>query len=194
MMINGSLVVLFVVIVSAFLMWLGFTETPLSAFVASAEQINYAPLAFGSVIIGLLLCLIIVALILYAQNHSKRKLIGQGRFDLDVSVYTERGEGMFDYSQIDTPEELNGTYTGQSDLLVEKVIRRLEQQEAAAEQEKRAAYVPRHSRVQNAELQLTAPIPCIRLVHEIKDTRKIREMATTADVPEALNELLRKIS
>ena len=190
MKIKRSLVVLNCVIALCIaLPAVAFAATDLPDTLPALEQLHFTPLLYTIVLLcAVLLCLVIVALVQVYRFREKRVLIGQGLFELRDILTAQGEESTFDYSQIETPDELNGNYSAQTDLVVEEAINRLCRE---------ARYVPRHRKElleQEGQQEGSARLPHIRLVPEMKHARRKTDTPLPPPVPNELEALLRKIS
>ena len=154
-------------------------------FVAANEQMNFSPYVFSLLLLtAMLLCMIAVLLYHVYELRQSQRLIGRGVFNLDSSRDAQILEPIFDYRQVETPEEFI-QYTEQSTLAMQEAIARLSV---------KPKYVPRHQKKEEEVPAETTNLPRIRLLPEMKHARRKAAHAAEIQIPEELEELLRKIS
>ncbi|MCL2529903.1 MAG: hypothetical protein FWE41_06180 [Coriobacteriia bacterium] len=166
---------------------------PVAAFATAAnptftpanEQLDFSPLVYALVLLtAILFCLIVVLSFQVHKLRQNQKLIGRGLYEINNSVSASSLEPIFDYSQIETPEEFI-LYSEQSFKTVEDAIIRLTTKKA---------YVPKHQRREEPVIEADAKQPHIRLLPEMKYARRKAAHAAAPEIPAELEELVRKIS
>jgi len=166
---------------------------PVAAFAATvspriirvSQQMDFSPYVYGLLLLtAVLLCVIAALSIQVFRLRQNLKLIGKGLYDIGAHTGADSAESFLDYCDIETPEEF-AFYAEQSNKIVEEAITRLCN---------KPPYVPRHQRVLEVGAAENADTPHIRLLPEMKYARKKAAHAPSLEIPEELEELLRKIS
>jgi len=146
---------------------------------------EFSPHIFVLVLlVGLLLSMVAVLLHQLYKLWQTQMLVGRGIFDVDAYLNTQDLEPIFDYGQVETPEEFI-FYTEQSTLAMQGAVARLGN---------KPKYVPRHQRLEMNGVEDGTDQPHIRLVPEMKHARRKAAHAAAIEIPVELEELLRKIS
>lgn len=208
MMIKRCLVVLFVgIIMCAAVPRVAYAASNLPESVAATEQMNFFPLLYVTILLAaVMLCSFVVSTVFGIKYRKQKELSCHNLSCPNNPAAGEIDEGAFDYRLFETPKELLGVYSSQSDLAVEEAIMRLSEQGAQTQtqtqvqaqvqtQETSATtYVPRHKKEQEQSGNETSPLPIITFVPARAQTQQGSKPTAPADVPEELEYLLRKIS
>jgi len=187
MKIKRSLVVLlFVMFLCIVLPVVAYAATIYPEPIYAVEQLSFTPLIYVIVLLSaVLFSLSVIAAVRFNQLKQKYLLIGRGFYDVDAISSSQEVESIFDYSQIETPDEFLD-YHEQSDLARQEVSERMTE---------KPKYVPKHQRALFEDIDDTADLPYIRMLPEMKHARRrIEEPAPLQIHFEELDELLWKIS
>lgn len=132
MKITQSLVVLSVIAVSL-------RSVPGVAFAASVspetapatEQLSFSPPVYLTALLALVaLVFVVVSIVLLVKYTAQKELICHNSACASNPSMLQEGNDHFDYRQLETPEELCGGYSEQSELVMQEAIQRLTAQAA----------------------------------------------------------------
>jgi len=162
-----------------------FATTVSPTFTPANERMDFSPLVYALVLLtAVLLCLIGVLSYQVHKLRKNQKLIGMGLYEINNAMGASSLEPIFDYGQIETPEEFM-FYSEQSFKTVEDAIIRLTAKKP---------YVPKHQRKEEPGTETNTEQPHIRLLPEMKYARRKAAHAASLEIPAELEELVRKIS
>ena len=178
-----------------------YAATVTSDTASPTGTMNFSPLIYIILLlVAILLCLAIVAIVQYLKYREKKKLIGPGLFDLNLALDSFCKVTTYDYSQMETPEELLGynqmeapeellgynQIEAPEELLGYSQIEKPEEllgnysdqrtlavEEAISRLVEEHHYVPRHQRMTSGQREDVIPLPRIRLVPEMKHARRM---------------------
>ena len=189
MNIKRSLVILVVVVsVSIALPALAFAATDPPESIPVTQQLDFAPLIYTSIVLtAILICLLFVIAFQVRRIREKGALVSEELFGI-TNKFSELGyPERLDYRLIETPEELSGKYTQQSDLAREEAIKRLAENQ-------QPSYRPKHHRQTDERIAQALPAARIRLLPEMQHSQRRVARAAALETPVELETLIRKIS
>lgn len=173
MKIKCSLVVLFVIVSTLFtLPGVAFGVPELPETLTASEQLSFSPLVYLTALLAaVLLCSVVVSIVAYSRLRTQKQLVCNNYACASNPKARLEGTYAFDYSQIETPKELTGIYTGQSDFVMEEAINRLSV---------KPAHVAKHRKPITSD---TAPLPLIKIVPQMRHAQGRSASAATSSAP-----------
>ncbi|MDR1357867.1 MAG: hypothetical protein LBJ48_00725 [Coriobacteriales bacterium] len=132
MKIKPSMVVLSVIVVSLFSVPGAVFAAPASPdSVPATEQLSFSPLVYLTALLAAVtLASLVFSIVVLVRYKAQKEMVCHNYACASNPRMLQESNDHFDYSQLETPEELNGSYSEQSELVMQEAIQRLTAQVA----------------------------------------------------------------